>query len=867
MQCPTMAFTTPPPNPFASPSRAPIISAGQSLAVNSTRTPRGGPRYDRSPSGSPLSELAPSPKKPLAPTKTPRSSSWRPHSFVLVVPEREGWPALKRKRAMARRSSGRMKSVKGRNQDGKGDEDMEGSPDDDAGDDQADGHQHHPAARGSSPSPARLGSSSRRTPSGGKESSSPDRASRRRSGSPSGSSSDSSSSDGSAHTSASDSDDSGDELLAALSRAKERRAAGEELAVISPSEPATTAHTSVSPPVFGEGAGRRSTRQKKATSHYSPTKTKTTTTANGNGKGKAKERARPEQEGKHSFDRLMRERQAQEKRGRGSEWWEKMKRNMRDSEDDLDNSSHSSEEDDELPSTLSLDASSAALNALAAGLTGLPSALDDDDLPSPDKLAGKKRAREMANLLGDEARNRTEGGMAGETEREREARRVWGGGMDGVEELTGQEWVGEAWRGRVAEAMRDGLKTPSRFPSPVTLFSPLDPNGLGSRKDHQVVCGWLLSLVCHPSTPSTLAGRALNLLHSIALHTARNASSPLSPSLVSGADLIRQLIKLGAQAEKLEGGETPMQSDGVEAEAKGGNLSVAARKDCIGRWCRAVQALSQTKPRLLSDEDVVKVVVGCVQLALDPTSAVLRGSLEKTLQVLLDSIPSEDHATRHSIFQRLVTLYRPSRPRVQVEVLRTLPHQSSPNKLLRKWLDWGFMATNTELQAVVSDPSAFSTSLLPRLLDLLRAPPPSSAFNGPKSSTDASNDVKLFEQATLLIMALSDIDAEITPPKGAGNVDARTMLDDLIACIGHIQSRYRADARKSLAVERLRAKNLLTLLANSLEYQLRRARGLKNTVDFADEEENGLVVKKLKVGDEDEGRDGMRQTTLGFSAD
>ncbi|GAA5910002.1 hypothetical protein JCM5296_004377 [Sporobolomyces johnsonii] len=621
-------------------------------------------------------------------------------------------------------------------------------------------------------------------------------------------------------------DDDDDGLASSLSGARERHVAGD--AIIAPSGPATTTQANLSLPILGEGARRRSTRQKKPR------------------KGKAKEGARPEQEGKHSFDRLMRERKAQEKRGRGSGCAADPLEHRAWLQDDLDNSSHSSEDDDDLPSTLSLGTSSATLNTLAAGLTGLPSALDDDDLPSPDKLAGKKRAREMANLLGDEARNRTEGGMAGETEREREARTVWGGGMNGIKELTGEKWVGKGWPGRIAEAMRDGLQNPSRFPSPVTLFSPLDPDGLGSRKDHRVVSGWLLSFICHPSTPSTLATRADNLLYRIAVHTACNASSPLSSPLVRSVHLVRQLVKLGAQAEKLEGSKPPKQSDGIEAEAKGGNLSVAARKECIGRWCRVVQALSQTKPRLLSDEDVVKVVVVCVQLALDPTSAVLRGSqrsLKKVVQVLLDSIPCEDHATRHRIFQRLVTLYRPSRPRVQVEVLRTLPHQSLPNKLLRKWVDWGFMATNPELQAVISDPTAFSTSLLPRLLALLHAPPPSSTFNGPKSSTDASNDVKLFEQATLLTMALTDIDAEITPHEGAGNVDARKTLDNIITCIGHIQSRYRADACKSLAVEHLKAKNMLTLLGNLLEYQLRRARGLKNTVDFADEEENRLAVK------------------------
>lgn len=57
----------------------------------------------------------------------------------------------------------------------------------------------------------------------------------------------------------------------------------------------------------------------------------------------------------------------------------------------------------------------------------------------------------------------------------------------------------------------------------------------------------------------------------------------------------------------------------------------------------------------------------------------------------------------HDIFRRLAALYRPSRPRTQVEVLQTLPHQTARDKTIRKWLAWAFMCEDDAFEKVVND--------------------------------------------------------------------------------------------------------------------------------------------------------------------
>ena len=75
-----------------------------------------------------------------------------------------------------------------------------------------------------------------------------------------------------------------------------------------------------------------------------------------------------------------------------------------------------------------------------------------------------------------------------------------------------------------------------------------------------------------------------------------------------------------------------------------------------------------------------------------------------------------------------------------------------------------------------------------------------------------------------------------------------------------------ADARKGLLVERMRAKNLLTSLSNSLDYQLRRARGqeagfdITHVDDGKGEDENERKKKKAKLSEEEEEEETKEET-------
>jgi hypothetical protein len=166
-------------------------------------------------------------------------------------------------------------------------------------------------------------------------------------------------------------------------------------------------------------------------------------------------------------------------------------------------------------------------------------------------------------------------------------------------------------------------------------------------------------------------------------------------------------------------------------------------------------------------------------------------------------------------------MYRSSRPLTQVEVLRSLPHQSSSNKKLRKWLAWAFMAEDQAFEKVINDKvrlislslaqrfrlgtdplsppqDSLSRSLLPHLLELVQSPPPSSAFNPPAVSTDSSNDVKLFQQATLLLISFTDLDDQLNV--GDEKVEAQGLVEDIKRAVVKIDSKLREYCSASLCL-------------------------------------------------------------------
>ncbi|GAA6057862.1 hypothetical protein JCM3770_002727 [Rhodotorula araucariae] len=874
------------------------------LRASPTRTPQGGPSYVRDPSGSPLSPLGPSPRK-LSPggPRGPNTGkkAWREHTFELVIPPA---PPSRRSRtplgggrsassltgtaasatsAAIRRPAFRTAGVRNgevrRERDGPTSEwdafmreERVSSGEDDEDDE-----------RGGSPSPAKR---ARGAPAsdGGVGAAGP--------GGSSGSSSDG--------DPGSDSD--ADDFAAMLAAAKAKReavSAGAAAASVSGGTSPTTAKTTVSPPVAADtDEPQRPSRARHAPAAFSPSKSGSSSKPVGAAAGKKRAVApslglvAPSSGGRGSgltFEKIMREREDKAQRGRGREWFDGWAKKLGaesadgDSDDEgSDAGSNPTADDLAAPSALSrikpLDASRVA-SALANH--------SDDDLPAP--AVATKKAREVERVLAEEREAERRRAAGGETREEREVRGVWRAKETGVRTLEkeAETWEGDGWRGSVAKALKDGIASPVGFPSTFSLFSPLRPTGLGTPEDRRDVARWLLSTITHPSTPAPLADRLTALLHRIALHAARAAESA-SSALLTAEDLLGALVRVGAK-ESLRSGKAPMEKaeteDAMEAEKPAAAEADKAeaeemvavgeheRREIVGRWCRVVQALSGSSPRLLSDEDTVSLSVICVRLSLDPTSATSRSTLSWTVRALLASLP-DGSGPRIDLFHQILVLYAPSRPRLQLAVLQAIPHDTEQNKGLRRWLAWAFLANE---QDVAVPSGGLTSSVLSRLLALLSKPPPKSPFRPPPASDGVSDedpaarDNALAECARILFIALSSLDlALLASPARA---EERKTLDVLLSYIQAIDSRLRTDARKGLMVERLAAKNLLTALHHAGTYQLRAARGQTGGFGFSDEEERALArsydnpggggraAKKVKTGD---GADGMKQTALAF---
>ncbi|BGP49062.1 hypothetical protein JCM10450v2_004941 [Rhodotorula kratochvilovae] len=890
--------------PSSSPAAGPAGDNANKLTSSALRavpprTPHGGPSYIRDPSGSPLSSLAPTPR-PLSRAATWGSSSvaagagaktgrrtWREHTFELVIPEP---PPSKRRRALGSASSrtvtpaGGSSSAAGagrrpafgavkregevrRERDGPTSEwdafmrdEGESSADDDG--DEEDG--------AGSPSPAKK---ARAAPAEEDDD---------------GDASSSSSSDSDAG-----SDSDADDLAAMLAAAKAKReaaGAGAAAPSMSGGTSPTTAKTTVSPPLDAAKIAaaaaeadadepRRSSRARHAPEHFSPSKPGSSVTKPAGAAGTAgKKRAAPSLGlvapggGRGSgltFEKIMREREDKEQRGRGQEWFDGwMKKLGAESADEggdgEDSDARSNLSDDDLapPNALS------RLNALDA--SRVASALadnSDDDLPAP--AVATKKAREVERVLAEEREAERRRAADGETREEREKRGMWRERETavGTPKKECEAWVGEGWRGAVAKALKDALTNPARFLSTFSLFSPISPAGLGTPEDHRVVSQWLLSI-----------NRLTTLLHRIALHTARSAATA-SSALLTAEDLVGALVRVGAKeslmgevdpAEKGEKADAMDVDEPVEAEEEGKVMvSEHERREVVGRWCRVVQAFSGTSPRLLNDDDAVSLAVLCVRLSLDPTSATSRSTLGWTLRALLAPLPDPSPA-RIYLFHQLLALYGSSRPRLQLAVLQALPHDTEPNKGLRRWLAWAFLA-NEKSAAVPS--GGLTSSILSRLLALLSSPPAGSPFRSPSASdaaaddNPAARDTALAECTRILFIALTSLDLPLLA--SPSRTDERKTLDVLLSYIQSLDSRLRADARKGLMVERLVAKNLLTALHHTGMYQLRAARGQSGGFGFSEEEDRALersfdggrVAKKAKV---EGGADGMKQTALAF---
>ncbi|GAA6034579.1 hypothetical protein JCM8097_005406 [Rhodosporidiobolus ruineniae] len=724
---------------------------------------------------------------------------------------------------------------------------------------------------------------------------------------------------------ADNSDSDGDDFAAMMAAATARRAAGTSLLPAAGAGGKTspgTAATTVSPPatakedsfaaaaaaaaaaVEEESGIRRSSRAKHAPEHYSPSKPVGSSSRAGGrasfGGAAAKEKEEKKTDllglgkgprGGLSFEKLLKERKDREAKGRGTEWFDKMVAGLGESSDEelLDRDSDASAGSDlDEPTALTkfkpLDAKTVQ-RALAS------SDAEDDDLPAPSKpAAGKKRkADALEQVIAEEAEREKKKRQGGESKRQREERTVWRKEEVRVEplETVAGAWTGEGWRGKVAQVLKEAVVKPSAFPSPALLFSPVA--GTGNYDDHVAVSRWVLALVSHPSTSRQIAERAVFFLARISQHTARAAPSS---TLLNADDLVGSLSCLGAKpaagpsAVEKSDVVSPTSDDSFDAEHLLGISSQKvlvdseARKVCVQRWCQVVQHLTKTTPPLLYGDDAVTVVGWLVRLSLDPKSASLRHSLLSTISTLLNSLPSSS-TTREDIFRLLARLHHKSRPGLQYEVLLTLPHDSLANKNLRKWLAATFLSTNENLDKMLEQPT-LSTSVFPAVQSFLASPPPTSAFRLAGTAAvrgDTSVDIKLHEQAQILMIAVTNLADEIVVDED--RVETRKVLDGIVDGLQAIESRLPTDAGKGLQVERLRAKNLLTNLRHSIGYQLKRARGQAgggaHGFSFAEEEERAKeeekrARKRVKVEEEREkavrekGRDGMRQGRLSFGA-
>ncbi|GAA5979760.1 hypothetical protein JCM11641_004079 [Rhodosporidiobolus odoratus] len=856
--------------------------AGFAALLTSNRTPGGGPAYTRAPTGSPLSSAGPTPEKLLLSNGTwpgsskPTDSRQRiPHAFELVIPIHPSSAA--RMKAQKKALQGKLRRERAAptsewdRSERMDDVEMEDvtSEEDESSDDDA-----YKTAKEGSPTPvkrrvtpAKQAARSSPRKAKGKASTSDDE----RADSDSHYARQSRSSSASSPSGADDDSESDDGGLAAvLARAKERVAAGTSLAAHTSPDTAsvTTAPTTVSPakPADGDDGIRRSSRARHAPEHYSPTRPGASAAVgritSSSGTVKVKEATLGLQKrmnvGRNgmSFEKLMRERKAKEAQGKGGDWYARVMADLKEDSDEERDSLDGSDSDLERPSALSTFKTADATTVSRA----LDSDAEDDDLPGPSLLGGgkkkeneKKRQVDALEKVIVEERDR-ELGMQdeAETRAEKEERTVWRKGEAQIEALENvvKSWTGDGWSGMIAQELKAAVANPSRCPSAITLFSPLNPAGMGSQEEHVAVSHWLLSLLCHPSTPYRLAEVSHNLLNRLAAYTAKTTSGA-SPTLLSTDNLVAALIKLGAKpsgpaspasngkGKEKEVEETP-DSDvslTIAQELLGSTqvtLTAEQRKQCVARWCRIVQVLSGTSPRLFSDHDALGLIAVCSRLALDPTSAALRGFLLPTIRELLRSMPADSQA-RNEVFRLFARIYRRSRPLLQFEVLQTLPHDSLGNRNLRKWLATSFLSSDEEVAKMRERPN-ISLSVFPALHALLMRPPSDSAFlpTG-KSASDSAADTKLFEQAQILTIAVMELCDEIEVWED--KVEKRKILDEIVAIIERVEGRLLTNAKKSLAVERLKAKNTLYTLRQSISFQLKRARGQTHGFGFSNEEE------------------------------
>ena len=166
------------------------------------------------------------------------------------------------------------------------------------------------------------------------------------------------------------------------------------------------------------------------------------------------------------------------------------------------------------------------------------------------------------------------------------------------------------------------------------------------------------------------------------------------------------------------------------------------------------------------------------------------------------------------MYAQLARRYRDAKPRIQFAFLQALPHASEQDKQLRRWLACALLAPTEQFEEIASLRD-LSQPALPQIRNMLGSPSADNVFV-PKANAgpDEIVDGMLVHRARMLMLSLASISYEIYDRED--RTELRHDLDGIISHVRKIDSRFRADARKGLAVERLLAKNLFTALVHSL---------------------------------------------------
>ncbi|SCZ89808.1 BZ3500_MvSof-1268-A1-R1_Chr9g10602 [Microbotryum saponariae] len=658
-------------------------------------------------------------------------------------------------------------------------------------------------------------------------------------------SSDSDESSGSA--SASDSDD--EALKAALCRAAARRAEGKALN----SEPSNSVSTS------HDGDDRRRSFRPRAA--LGALTTNVAKPKHDFGFGGSSSATR----GGFSIAALKRERDAKAARG-VSEAWIEGKRLMMNASD-----SDSSDEDalaDPFASTLTADQVD-EMAKVAADVVVDPD-LDPELIGSPEKRDASDRSRAMARVLKDDLGKSPEAKSIDEVVQQRVCWRkeiratTWTRMTDSDdEEMTGPltEAILRAIEGQYSCA--NGRRDASRFPAPIVL---LPGRARHSLDDYKIGAQHLLSLICHPHTNSELAERGHALLDRIIVREA--SSAPPRDALFTALELEEQLRVLGLKTDALSHADperlppssplTDLDDEDSTPQPQQPIVTDEQRVAAVTRLVRVVQALASSRPNcVLKLCDIAPLVTVFVRLALDPSAAPMRGSLEAVLRSLLDAVTFQDTATRRSIFSRLLGLYPIRDAHLHVEVLRALPRQSEVALSLRAALAWGWLfnveaTPSSKAHGHLDDPH-HRQAHLKAMLRMLTSP----KSDGPFMVTRDVDDTVLYYNAQLLSIALSDVVEGLYDPDPEQRRAIRELVEQIFTTLNGIENRIREYGIVSQRVPitsmlmlvflllspgtdvrhgnpmRNRAKNALTRVAHALTYAWRAAKGQNAGLDFS----------------------------------